>query len=195
METNEPEHEAIGVRNQFVLQFAEILALDQNLWRIELEYLSSCGLEGRKRAQVLLKRVAADGGGAADLTVRGDAMLVEQEGKAGRSGEDDVVTEVLEISSQLGMEELAREICQVRVYRCLAVLQADPLFTVACGPSHVSEELRRSSVLLRSCSRFEEDYRHLGIDSRRIRPVWFVAFSSLRFLHRHTFRLARVSRR
>lgn len=112
METSEPVDESVGVRDQFVLQFAEILALDQNLWRIELEYLVSCGPEGGTRTQTLLTRVAAgEGGDATNSGVGG--MVVEREGKNDGEGKEVVVTEVLEICAQLGMEELAREICQV----------------------------------------------------------------------------------
>ena len=112
METNEPTDESVGVRDQFVLQFAEILALDQNLWRIELEYLISCGAEGRRRTNALLTRVAAgEGGDASGPAVGG--MVIEREGKSDGEGKEVLVTEVLEICAQLGMEELAREICQV----------------------------------------------------------------------------------
>ena len=149
METNDPTDEEVGVRDQFVLQYAEILALDQNLWRIELEYLISCGLEGSKRSQALLARVAAgEGAEVTDSAVGGEATI----GKVDGEGKEVVVTEVLEICAQLGMESLAREICQVRSQFTLSTLCAttDTPLLVSRRSSDVAQELRRSSVVLRS---------------------------------------------
>lgn len=89
----------VSLRDYFVLAYTDALSVDESLWRIVVDYLDSCGDEGRLRMERVLKGVKLGDKASDDMSESEAAPNVE---------------EVLRICAQYGLSDVANTICQVR---------------------------------------------------------------------------------
>ncbi|KAH8929346.1 Nucleoporin, Nup85-like protein [Atractiella rhizophila] len=80
------------LRDWFILSYASYILTDPGLWRIALDYLSTCDIEGRERMRALVFEAVE---------------YAYAEGGTGEKG----VEEVLKACAEFGFEKEAREIC------------------------------------------------------------------------------------
>ncbi|GAA5821729.1 hypothetical protein JCM11251_000992 [Rhodosporidiobolus azoricus] len=114
----------LGLREHFLLDWAERLTVDEGLWRVSCEYWGACGEEGRRRARSLLKNLRLDDPtSSAQEAPEGEVENMDVEagegenyGKSreeqGKGRKTRRVEEVLRVCADLGLEEEMVEICQ-----------------------------------------------------------------------------------
>lgn len=90
---------AVGLRDHFVLAYTDGVMADQGLWRIVVDYLSTCGVQGSARMSAVLM-----------------AVPLEVEADGGVAGASSVVEDVLRLCSENGLEAEMRSVCKVRLF-------------------------------------------------------------------------------
>jgi nuclear pore complex protein Nup85 len=93
----------ISLRDHFVLEYTDLLQSDSTLWRLTIDYLATCGDEGRARMKRIIMSIPFEA--AKDVTSTGE----ERESESKYS----VVEDVLSVCAQYGMEAEEVSICKV----------------------------------------------------------------------------------
>lgn len=103
-----------SLRDYFVLAYTDLLLSDPGMWRIVLDYLSTCGAEGLARIKHIILSVNLDGEsktGAVDEDAEMDAGEAKENEPPARSTQ--AVEEVLEVCASYGLDDEMRKICKV----------------------------------------------------------------------------------
>ncbi|BGP19179.1 hypothetical protein JCM10213v2_007266 [Rhodosporidiobolus nylandii] len=105
----EEEEMPLGLREHFLLDWAERLTVDEGLWRVSCEYWGACGAEGRRRARQLLKTLPL-----IEVEEKKGEQEMDVEGEEGGEKKEKTkrVEEVLRLCADLGLEEEMVGICQ-----------------------------------------------------------------------------------
>ncbi|KAL8279181.1 hypothetical protein RQP46_008437 [Phenoliferia psychrophenolica] len=104
-----------SLRDYFILSYTDILLSDPGLWRIVLDYLSSCGAEGRARMRAVVLAVNLD----SESKTEGAAVEdVEMDGGETKENEPptkttDTVEEVLRACAEHGLDDEMRKVCKI----------------------------------------------------------------------------------
>lgn len=106
------------MRDHFVLSYTDLLLADPSLWRVVVEYLSTCGEQGRGRMRLVLLGVdlednaedekigrAVEEGG---MEVDGGEIVAGKSGKKSKTVDD-----VLRVCAEQGLDEELRSVCKV----------------------------------------------------------------------------------
>ncbi|KAI5478837.1 nuclear pore complex protein Nup85 [Pseudohyphozyma bogoriensis] len=96
-----------GLRDYFLMSYAEELRADPELWRIVVEYFCEAGEEGRARAEKVLLAVDLD---KVEVVAR-EGVVPAGEGQ--EKVERRTVEDVVRVASQQGMGEVVERVCKI----------------------------------------------------------------------------------
>ena len=109
-----PPQREQSLREYFILSYTDTLLADPGLWRIVLDYLSSCGAEGRARMRSVILAVnlesEAKAEGASDDVNMDEGEAKENEGPVNST---QTVEEVLRACAEHDLDDEMRKVCKV----------------------------------------------------------------------------------
>ncbi|KAM0752697.1 Nucleoporin, Nup85-like protein [Meredithblackwellia eburnea MCA 4105] len=114
-----PTPEEQSLRNYFTLSYTDALLADPGLWRIILDYLSSCGFEGRERMRRVVLSVRLDGVGLDDNKDREgkgkQVDVMDEDGKENKEPRTSTsrAEEVIQACVDHGLDEEMRKVCKI----------------------------------------------------------------------------------